>query len=304
MDTGFRLFPEQASQLAGRVDHLFFFLVGISVFFTLLIFGVIIFFVVYYRRKSPSDRPPQITGNVPLEITWMAIPFLLTCVMFVWGAELYETAREPPENAMEIFVIAKQWMWKIQHPEGRREINALHVPLGIPVKLTLTSQDVIHDFSVPDFRMKQDVRPGSYSNEYFVATQLGEHHLFCDQYCGAKHAEMVGTVYVVTPAQYAAWLAGNPSDVPPRVAGKKLFTQYGCESCHGQFGPTLAGLYGRPVDILDEHGQRRTVIADEAYLRESILYPGTKLVTGFPNRMPSFKSTLSEEQILRLDRIH
>ena len=174
------------------------------------------------------------------------------------------------------------------------------LPIGRPVKLTLTSQDVIHDFSIPAFRIKQDVVPGMYTTEWFVPTQIGEYHLFCDQYCGAKHGEMAGTVVVCTEADYERWLAGDLTAEPPAVAGKKLFTLYGCNTCHGQYGPTLAGLYGRPVEVIDEHGIRRTVIADEAYLRESILYPSAKLVVGYPNRMPSFKSTLSEEQLLDL----
>jgi len=300
MDTSFRLFPKEASQLAARVDHLVLFLLGVSAFFAILIFATILFFVVYYRRRNPGERPPQIAGNTLLEIVWTVIPTGLTMVMFVWGAKVFVAAQTPPADAMEIFVIGKQWMWEIQHPEGRREIDTLHVPVGRAVKLTMTSLDVIHDFSIPDFRVKQDVRPGSYSTEWFVPTQVGQYRLFCDQYCGAKHAEMIGTVIVCDPAQYAAWLAGAPSDVPPRVAGEKLFLQYGCATCHGQYAPTLAGLYGRSVDVLDEHGNHRQVIADEAYLRESILYPEAKMVVGYPNRMPSFKSSLSEEQLMQL----
>lgn len=300
MDTTFRLFPREASQLASQVDHLVLFLVAVSVFFSVLIFGALTYFAIRYRRRSPDERPEQIHGSTLLEITWTVIPLMLTMVMFAWGAKVFVTAHRPPDDAMEIFVIGKQWMWKIQHPEGRREINTLHLPLGQPVKLTLTSQDVIHDFSIPAFRVKQDVVPGMYTNEWFVPTRIGEYHLFCDQYCGAKHAEMAGTVVVCTPADYQRWLAGDLTAEPPAVAGKKLFALYGCNTCHGQYGPTLAGLYGTPVQVIDQHGNRRTVIADEAYLRESILYPDVKLVTGYPNRMPSFKSTLSEEQLLDL----
>jgi cytochrome c oxidase subunit 2 len=286
--------------MASQVDHLVLFLVGVTVFFSLLIFGAIGWFAIRYRRRSPGERPQQIHGSMLLEITWTVIPFLLTMVMFGWGAKVFVAAHSPPDDAMEIFVIGKQWMWKIQHPEGRREINTLHVPLGRAVKLTLTSQDVIHDFSIPAFRVKQDVVPGMYTTEWFVPTRIGEYHLYCDQYCGAKHAEMAGTVVVTTEADYQRWLAGDLTAVPPAVAGKKLFELYGCNTCHGQYGPTLAGLYGTQVEVIDEHGIRRTVIADEAYLRESILYPNVKLVVGYPNRMPSFKSTLSEEQLLDL----
>jgi cytochrome c oxidase subunit 2 len=220
--------------------------------------------------------------------------------MFLGGARVFLDAHRPPAGAMEIYVIGKQWMWKIQHPEGRREINMLHVPLGRPVELIMTSQDVIHDFAVPAFRIKQDVLPGMYTTEWFVATQLGRYHLFCDQYCGTDHSQMIGTVVVCTPSEYEQWLAGDPSAVAPAIAGKQLFQTYGCMSCHGQYGPTLAGLYGRPVTVIDENGRQRTVTADDAYLRESIIYPDAKLVLGYPNRMPSFKSTLSEEQILDL----
>jgi cytochrome c oxidase subunit 2 len=300
MDTTFRLFPRQASELAPKVDHLFYFLVLVSAFFSLLIFGLIIWFAVKYRRRDPNEIPAKVASSNLLEFTWTVIPLLITVVMFVWGAQVFVAAQRPPPDAMEIFVIGKQWMWQIQHPEGRKEIDALHVPIGQPVKLTMTSQDVIHDFSIPAFRVKQDVRPGSYSTEWFIPTQIGEYHLFCDQYCGAKHAEMAGSVIVTEPAEYERWLAGAGSDVPPRVAGQKLFVQYGCVNCHGQYAPTLAGLYGRPVDIIDEEGKHRTVVADEAYLREAILNPNARLVVGYPNRMPSFKNSLSEEQIMQL----
>jgi len=300
VDTGFQLFPRAASQIASQVDDLVLFLIAVSLFFILLIFGAILWFIIRYRRRSPFERPEKIEGSTALELTWTFVPLLITVVMFAWGADIFVKAHHPPDDAMEIFVIGKQWMWKIQHPEGRREINALHVPLGQPVKLTLTSQDVIHDFSIPAFRLKQDVVPGLYTSEWFIPTRIGEYHLFCDQYCGAKHAEMQGIVYVQSPADYQHWLAGDPTAQPPSSAGKKLFAMYGCESCHGQYGPTLAGLYGTPVQVTDEHGVRRTVVADEAYLRESILYPSVKIVVGYPNRMPSFKSTLSEEQVLDL----
>jgi cytochrome c oxidase subunit II len=300
VDKTFQLFPHEASQGAAQVDHLVLFLVAVSAFFTLLIFGAIAYFAIRYRRRSPDERPPLIEGHLGLELAWTIIPLVLTMVMFAWGAKVFVDAHSPPDNAMEIFVIGKQWMWQIQHPEGRREINELHLPLGQPIKLVMTSQDVIHDFSIPDFRVKQDVLPGMYTTEWFVPTRLGEYHLFCDQYCGAKHAEMAGTVIVCSPADYEKWLAGDLSAESPASAGKKLFTLYGCVTCHGEYAPTLAGLYGRPVDVIDNHGNRRTVLADEAYLRESILYPDAKLVVGYPNRMPSFKSTLSEEQILDL----
>jgi cytochrome c oxidase subunit 2 len=300
VNTEFQLFPTEASQGAAQVDHLVLFMVAVSAFFTLLIFALIAYFAVRYRRRRPDERPEQISGNVKLELTWTFVPAAITVVMFGWGAKVFVDARTPPSDAMEIFVVGKQWMWKIQHSEGRREINELHVPLGRAVKVVMTSQDVIHDFAIPAFRVKEDVVPGLYTSEWFVPTRVGEYHLFCDQYCGAKHAEMAGRVIVCTPADYEKWLAGDLTAEPPALVGKKLFELYGCYTCHGQYAPTLAGLYGRPVDVIDGHGVRRTVIADEAYLRQVILDPGAQLVVGYPNRMPSFKSTLSEEQILDL----
>ena len=299
MDT-FRLFPEQASDIATKVDHVTYFLTGVSMFFIVLICALVVYFAIKYRRRDPNEIPPKSRSPMSLEIAWTVIPLLITVVMFVWGAEVFVFAQQPPADAMEIFVIGKRWMWQVQHPEGRKEINMLHVPVGKPIRLTLISQDVIHDFGLPAFRVKKDVLPGRYSMEWFTPTKVGEYHLFCNQYCGAKHAEMVGTVVVLDQAQYAQWLAGAESESPPRVAGQKLFIQYGCANCHGQYAPTLAGLYGRPVDVVDEAGKHRSVIADESYLRESILNPNAKLVSGYPNRMPSFRSSLSEEQLMQL----
>jgi len=294
------LIPPAGANTASNVDFFAALMLLVSAFFTALIAALIIYFAIRYRRTPSNLRATQITGSLPLEIAWTVIPIIITLFMFVGGARVYLAAHRPPDSAMEVFVVGKQWMWKVQHPEGRREINALHVPLGRAVKLIITSQDVIHDFGIPGFRTKQDAVPGLYSTEWFTPTGVGEYHLFCDQYCGSKHADMVGTVYVMTPADYARWLAGDPSAVPAWQSGRQLFEQYGCASCHGQFAPTLAGLYGRTVEVIDESGNRRQVIADEAYLRESILFPNQKLVTGFPNRMPSFKSSLSEEQLYDL----
>jgi cytochrome c oxidase subunit 2 len=294
------LFPPAASHGAADVDYFAGFMLVLTAFFTVLIAALIIFFAIRYRRTPTNQKPPQISGSLPLEITWTLIPFLLTLVMFVGGTRVFLAAHRPPDGAMEVFVVGKQWMWKVQHPEGRREINALHVPIGRAVKLIITSQDVIHDFGLPGLRTKQDAVPGMYSTQWFTPTRPGEYHLFCDQYCGSKHADMVGTVYVMTQADYARWLAGDPSAVPSWQAGRKLFEQYGCATCHGQYAPTLAGLYGRTVEVIDDSGNRRQTVADETYLRESILYPNQKLVTGYPNRMPSFKSSLSEEQLYDL----
>jgi cytochrome c oxidase subunit 2 len=202
---------------------------------------------------------------------------------------------------MEIYVVGKQWMWKIQHPEGVREINELHVPTGRPIKLIMASQDVIHDFFVPAFRIKQDVVPGSYSTEWFIANNPGTYHLFCAQYCGTQHSQMVGSVIVMTPADYQAWLAGVGPSEPPAASGARLYISYGCATCHGARAPTLAGLYGSDVRVLDQRANRTTTVkADETYLRESILFPDAKLVLGYPPIMPSFRGQLTEEQIFDL----
>jgi cytochrome c oxidase subunit 2 len=314
METGFRLLPQQASNFASSVDRLTLFLVLVSLFFTVLIAVLVVYFAIHYRRRAPGQHAhptgptaagepaaqTQDTGHgqaLALEITWTVIPLILVTVMFVAGAKVFVHTQQAPKDAMEIYVMGKRWMWHIQHPTGAREINELHVPVGKAIKLVMISEDVIHDFGLPAFRTKQDVLPGRYTSEWFVPTQPGAYHIFCDQYCGADHAKMVGTVYVMEPEKYRQWLEGRPSaDDPPRVAGEKLFAQYGCVTCHSTRGPTMAGLYGRRVQL--EGGQ--TVVADENYLRESILYPSAKIVAGFPPIMPSFRGQLSEEQVMQL----
>jgi cytochrome c oxidase subunit 2 len=291
-----QILPEHASGLASDVDRLFLFELAISAFFVALIAGLIIYFSLKYRRRSHYEVPPYIQPSRLLEATYIVVPFGLMMIMFFWGGFVYVKAKHPPENAMQINVIGKQWMWKMQHPEGPREINMLHVPVGRAIKLVMTSQDVIHDFGLPAFRIKQDVLPGAYSSEWFIATTTGEYHLFCDQYCGDLHSRMVGTVVVMEPADYQAWLAGVVPDVPPAVSGQRLFESYGCATCHGQRAPTLAGLYMSLVKLNDG----RTVLADETYLRESIVDPRAKIVAGYEPIMPTFQGQLSEEQIFDL----
>ena len=293
MDKTFRLFPPQYSNFSTSVDLLFAFEMAVAVFFTLLIAATIIFFALKYRRRHPDEVPPRLPSPLMLEVTWSVVPFLIMLVMFFWGSALYAHMKRPPLHAMEINAIGKQWMWKFQHPNGAREINDLHVPVGQPVRLVMASQDVIHSMGLPGFRLKQDVVPGTYSTLWFTATQVGEYHLFCDQYCGAEHARMVGRVIAMEPEKYQAWLAGIPVDEPPASVGRRLFISYGCNMCHGERGPTLAGLYGRQVQLDDGS----TVTADEDYLRESIIEPAAKVVKGFPTIMPSFRGQLSEEQL-------
>lgn len=300
MDLGFPLFPEQASTMAARVDALYFFLVGVSVFFATLISLLIVMFAFRYRRRSAGDRPPEIVGDLRLEILWVVIPLGFTMVMFVWGAKLYFETYTPPADALEIHVVAKQWMWKAQHPEGRSEIDQLHVPLGRPVKLLLTSQDVIHDFFVPAFRVKTDVLPGRYTTVWFEPSKTGVYHLFCAEYCGTQHSGMIGRIVVMPPADYQSWLSGGETGVSAAQAGARLFQSRGCVTCHlpndSARGPSLAGLLGQPVRLQDG----RSVVADENYIRESILNPRAKLVAGYEPVMPTFKGQISEEGILQI----
>jgi cytochrome c oxidase subunit 2 len=296
IDKSFRLLPDQASAMAGRVDALALFLLAVCGFFTLLILGLIVWFGLRFRRRTEDEVPPKTGDHVWMEVGWTVVPLGVLMVMFAWGARLYVDMKRPPAGAMEVHVIGKQWMWKLQHPNGTREVNELHVPAGRPVKLIMTSQDVIHSFGIPAFRVTQDVLPGSYTSEWFTATRPGEYHLLCREYCGTLHSGMVGRVVVMRPADYEAWLAGTVPDEAPAAAGARLFASFGCAQCHGQIAPTLAGLYGRTVRLEDGS----TVTADEAYLRESIVAPAAKVVAGYPRSMPSFQGQLSEEELLAL----
>jgi cytochrome c oxidase subunit 2 len=293
------LFPQQASTVAKEVDALFYFLMGVSAFFAVLIAILLIFFSVRYRRRSATDRPHAIEGALHLELLWTIIPFGITMIMFVWSASIYIKLQRPPDNAIQVFVVGKQWMWKLQHIEGQREINELHVPTGRPVKLTMTSEDVIHSFYVPAFRIKQDVLPGRYTTTWFEAIKPGTYHLFCTEYCGTQHSGMIGSVIVMEPAEFATWLSGGAKQ-SLASAGETLFQQLGCTSCHldqgtGR-GPVLTGLLGRQVQLTNG----TTIVADETYVRESILNPQAKIVAGYQPIMPTFKGLVSEEQLLQL----
>ncbi len=293
-------FPEQASTMAKRVDALYAFLVSVSGFFAVLIAVLVVTFAIRYRRRSPGDRPAPIHGSLRLELLWTVIPFGLAMVMFSWGASVYVSMARPPDDALTVFVVGKQWMWKLQHVEGRREINELHVPVGRAVRLTMTSEDVIHSFFVPAFRIKQDVIPGRYTTAWFEATKPGTYHLFCAEYCGTQHSGMIGQVVVMEPAEYQAWLSGGAPTGSMASKGAALFEQLGCITCHrgdsGGRGPQLAGVFGKPVRL--QNGE--SVVADESYLRESILNPQAKIVAGFQPIMPTFKGLVSEEGIMQL----
>jgi cytochrome c oxidase subunit II len=295
----FPVFPEQASTLSTRTDHLLYYLLAISGLMTVLIAGFVLYFAIRYRRRPGNERATQILGSHRLELAWTAAPLVFFLVMYAWGADIYFWAYTPPKDALEITGIGKQWMWKFQHLSGQREINELHVPVGRAVKVLLASQDVIHSFYVPAFRVKQDAIPGRYSEIWFEATVPGRYHLFCAEYCGTLHSGMIGWVVAMEPAAFQEWLAGGPT-TSPAERGEKLFQDLGCNTCHRADAlarcPELGGLFGRPVQL--QGGQ--TVTADEAYIRESILDPGAKVVAGYENIMPTFKGLVTEEAILDL----
>ena len=294
------LLPERASSIAGEVDALFFFIVAVTVFFTVAVSIAAVYFAVKYRRRSDADRPAEIHGSLVLEITWTVIPLLIVVVMFVWGAKVFFHMNRPPDDAMTVSVVGKRWMWKLQHPTGQREINELHVPKGRAVKLVITSEDAIHSFFVPAFRIKKDAVPGRYNVAWFRATKTGTFHLFCAEYCGTEHSKMIGRVVVMEPEAYQTWLAGGPPPESPVAAGEKLFTELNCVTCHrpdsAGRGPVLEGIFGRPIKLASGD----TVVADEAYVRESIVNPAARVVAGYQPVMPTYLGQVSEEQLISL----
>jgi cytochrome c oxidase subunit 2 len=303
---GFPLTPDQASTVAGQVDALFYTLVGLSLLFAFPVAFLIVYFAVKYRRGSQASRAGQIGTSVRLEVAWMVIPAFLALGIFGWAASVYFDMAHPPAGAIDIYVVGKQWMWKFQHPEGQREINELHVPVGHPVKLLMASEDVIHSFYVPAFRVKQDVLPGRYTTIWFQATTAGEYHLFCAEYCGTDHAVMGGKVIVMEQADYERWLSGGVAGAAPQspeslaASGQQLFTSLGCSGCHRMDGsgpgPSLAGVFGKPVPL--QGGG--TATADEQYVRDSILMPQKQVVAGYQPIMPSFQGRVSEDQLAQL----
>lgn len=296
MFDNFPLWPARASSYAGNVDALFIFLVVLSSLMSIAIFIMIAIFAIRYRRQR-NVTAEQVEGSTILEITWSVVPLGVFLMIFAWGAIIYFQERTPPRDSAEIYVVGKQWMWKLQHVEGQREINELHVPVNRDIKMIMTSQDVIHSFYIPAFRIKQDVLPGRYSYAWFRATKPGTYHLFCAEYCGTMHSGMIGSVTVMEPAQYAAWLSGGGASGSLAQNGQTLFQQLGCGTCHrfdvqGR-GPNLTGIYGKPVTLEDG----RSVMADDNYIRESILSPAAKVVSGFKPIMPVFQGLVTEEQL-------
>jgi cytochrome c oxidase subunit II len=300
MFTNFPFFPQQASEQAATIDALYFFLVAVTAFFTLLIAVLVTVFAIKFRRRHDTEIGYAIHGSLALELLWTFIPLGITMVMFVWGAQVFFHMTRAPKGAMEIYVVGKQWMWKAQHMSGASEINELHVPVGQPVKLTMGSEDVIHSFFIPAFRTKADVIPGRYNTMWFTATKPGKYHIFCTQYCGTKHSAMIGTVTALAPEAYQAWLSGGAATGTMAEKGAKLFADLSCNTCHldnaqGR-GPVLKGIYGKQALLTT--GQ--TVAVDDAYIRESVLNPQAKIVAGFQPMMPTFQGLVTEEQLLQL----
>ena len=295
------LFPDQASTFAWHVDALYAYLILVSVAFSIPIVAAIFFFGLRYREREKYATPDEIHGSIMLETTWSIIPFVVSMTIFLGGAIVYFNQYRPPDDAMNVYVVGKQWMWKLQHETGQREINELHIPVGRRVKLTMTTEDVLHDFSVPAFRTKADVVPGRYTYLWFEATKPGKYHLFCAEYCGLNHSGMGGYVYVMEQRDFDNWLSGNVSGQTPVEQGKDLFeNKLGCASCHAggpqQRGAKLEGIYGHEVKLVGG----ATVTANDEYIRNSILNPSSQVVEGFQPIMPTFKGQVTEEQLVSL----
>ncbi|MDP9191211.1 MAG: cytochrome c oxidase subunit II [Acidobacteriota bacterium] len=297
--TDFPLFPEQASSVAPLVDGLYLFLVAITGGVSLLIWLVIFYFAIKYRRRPDNELAQEQEPPAILEMTWTVIPLLIFIGIFVAGAWVFLRMQVIPRDAIEIYATGRQWMWKFQHPTGQREINELHVPVGRAVKITMASEDVIHSLWFPVFRVKADVLPNRYRTMWFEATKTGRFHIFCAEYCGTSHSGMIGSVIVMEPTDYQRWLAGG-TEGSLASQGEKLFQKYACNTCHldngtGR-GPMLAGSYGKTRALADGSN----VVIDDNYIRESILQPQKKISAGFQPVMPTFQGQVSEEDLIRL----
>jgi len=297
---GIPIFPDQASTFARDVDALYFFILAVCALFATGVAITVIYFGIRYHKTHDGEIGARIEGSLPLELLWSVIPTIIAMVMFGWGATVFYHLRRPPDEAMHIYAVGKQWMWKFQHLEGQREINELHIPAGQPIKVTISSEDVLHSLYFPAFRTKMDAIPGRYTELWFEAQRPGSYHIFCAEYCGTNHSGMIGTVTVLEPAQYQAWLQGGGLEGTLAQRGAKLFNDLACSTCHvdtGQGrGPSLKGIIGTTVDL--QSGD--TVTVDEAYLRESILNSQAKVVKGFQPLMPTFQGLISEENLVAL----
>ena len=306
MLSGFQLFPTQASTLAPEVDNLYFAVLAVTAFFAVVVVIFVIYFSLKYRDDTGEKVGAPITGSMPLELGWSLIPFFIAIGIFVWASIVYFHIVRAPDQTLEVYSTGKRWMWRFQHIDGQREINELHVPVGRPVKVIFTSEDVLHDIFIPAFRVKADAVPGRYSAIWFQATKVGEYHLFCAEYCGTRHSGMIGTVYVMQPDDYQAWLSGGAaiSGAAPagslQQQGEHLFTQLACSTCHvangSGRGPSLVGVYGSKITLADGS----TAVADEGYLRESILESQRKTVAGYQQIMPTFQGIVTEEDLASL----
>jgi cytochrome c oxidase subunit 2 len=293
------LFPREASTIAPWMDELYFFLLAMTVVGILLVGAIVFTFSIRYR-KSVHPVATQIEGSTLLEATWTIIPLAIFLVCFVWGALLYFRIYNPPVNSMNIYIVGKQWMWKAEHPGGQHEINALHVPTGQPIQLTMISQDVFHSFSIPDFRIKREVIPGRYSTMWFEATTPGTYHMFCTQYCGTNHSAMIGEITVLTPADYKKWTEESTSGMSLAQNGERLFASMGCNACHSgnaaARGPSLSGVYGSKLALTNGS----EVLVNEAYLRDAILNPSQHITAGYAPIMPTYQGQLSEDGLIDL----
>jgi cytochrome c oxidase subunit 2 len=294
------IWPPIASAFAGKVDMLLAGLLAMVSLLTIPVFVLLLVFTIRYRQGSPASRERRRSGNLTLELSWTIIPFALSLVFFVWAAKLYYDERTPPAGALQIDVLAKQWMWQFQHQGGQREINELHVPTGRPIKLKMISEDVIHSLYFPALRIKQDVLPGRYTTLWFNADKPGTYHLFCAELCGAGHSRMGGELVIMTPAAYEAWLERTPSDLTLAAKGAALFRSLGCSGCHINspvvHAPPLEGVFGSPVPLASGD----VILADEAYIRDSILMPKKDIVAGYQPIMPSFKGRITEQELVQL----
>jgi cytochrome c oxidase subunit II len=297
---GFPIWPALASSYAQRVDYVFIGLLVITGLVLLLVFTLVVTFSVRYRRGSNADRSDRTQKSWHWEVGWTTATFVGFLGLFAWGADLYQQTYKAPADATDVFVVGKQWMWKMEHPDGRREINELHVARGHPVRLVMTSQDVIHSFFVPALRIKHDVLPGRYETLWFSATKAGEFAINCAEYCGTDHSMMGGRIVVMEPADFERWLQAEKPASDLAQQGAALFRQFGCSGCHGDrskvHAPPLEGIFGRPVPLQDGS----IVTADERYIRDSILLPKREIAAGYPPVMPSFAGQIDEADVLKL----
>ncbi len=300
MNPFFQSWAQQGSSVSAEYDLFFWLLTVVCGIVVLGVAAMIVYSAIRYRRRSETELPPQIQGGIKLELAWTIIPLIIFMGMFAWGTSLYLKMQIAPPEATDIYVVGKQWMWKLQHLNGAREINELHVPVGQSVRLILTSQDVIHSFFIPGFRIKQDAIPGRYTTIWFRAAHAGDYRLFCAEYCGTKHSGMIGWIHAMEPREYQEWVERGGAEGTMASMGEKMFHQFACANCHHFEDPgncpNLRGLFGTQVQLDDG----TVVTADESYIRESILNPGAKIVAGYDDFMPTFRDQISEEQIAQL----